>query len=115
MGLDLQTKITNNEITYPLVGIGIHGNIPTISYNSEIYTEEEQQDYNELAEQLKSEILGVGGRLSIGAEHRWQNGLQFGVRYDVISHWTQVFSADYGSELLFFTWSEGVVTLGWHL
>ena len=56
LGADVQTKLTNNKITYPIVGIGIHGNIPTISYNSEIYTEEEQQDYNEIAEQLRSEI-----------------------------------------------------------
>ena len=95
----------------PFAGLGVHGTIPFVSIRSDLYTEEEQLEYDTAAAELRSEIAGVGGRASLGAEKRRNDGLVLGIRWDLVLHWSQQ-SQESGVDRRITVKSEPVVALG---
>jgi hypothetical protein len=96
---------------HPFAGLGIHGTIPFASTHSDLYSDEEQEEYDAAAAERRAEIAGIGGRGSLGAEKRWEDGLSLALRWDLVLHWNQQ-SLDSGVERRFLLKSEPVLSLG---
>ncbi len=65
---------------------GLHGVIPVAKDRADDATEAEQKVLENQSKQDLSRIGGFGGRLGLGAEIQWDNGLVLGARYAFIYH-----------------------------
>lgn len=65
---------------------GLHGVIPVASDRTEDASAAEQEVLDSRAKQERSRIGGFGGRVGLGAEIQWDNGLVFGARYSMVYH-----------------------------
>jgi hypothetical protein len=70
----------------PYLQLGIYGVVPLAEETSDSASKSEQRVLDEQAEQDRSRIGGVGGRIGFGAEHQWDSGLVLGARYSVVYH-----------------------------
>ena len=66
--------------------LGAYGLIPTAATKSDAFSNDEQDDADQEAEELRSRLGGFGVRGGIGADISWDSGLTLGARYLVAAH-----------------------------
>jgi hypothetical protein len=66
--------------------LGAYGLIPGAAIKSEAFSNDEQDDADTEAEELRSRLGGFGVRAGIGADISWESGLTLGARYLVVAH-----------------------------
>jgi hypothetical protein len=76
---------SHNEVL-PYVHAGLYGVIPLARYESDAWTKEEQEVFDELARQDRARIGALGLRAGVGAEHVWTSGLFVGARSSIVWH-----------------------------
>lgn len=74
----------------PWLGAGLHVVAPLVSYTSDAWTTKEQEAWQDVADEDRARLFGVGGRLGGGCELRLAQGLRLGARYDLGVHRAQV-------------------------
>lgn len=87
-GLDYRYYLKDRAPTLavPYLQLGVYGVVPLAEESSDSATKSEQRVLDEQADQDRSRIGGVGGRLGFGAEHQWESGVLIGARYSFIYH-----------------------------
>ena len=65
---------------------GLYAVLPVVRDASSALTEDEQAAYDAAASETAARIGGVGGRLGLGAELAWDNGLSLGARAMAAAH-----------------------------
>ena len=75
----------HNEVL-PYAHAGLYGLVPFARYESDAWTQEEQEAYDELARQDRARIGALGLRAGLGAEQVWSNGLFVGARSSLVWH-----------------------------
>ena len=70
----------------PYLQLGVHGVVPLAKESSDSASKSEQKVLDDQADQDRSRIGGVGGRLGFGAEHQWSSGIVLGARYSLVYH-----------------------------
>lgn len=66
--------------------LGAYGLIPSAATKSDAFSNDEQDDADQEAEELRSRLGGFGVRGGIGADISWDSGLTLGARYLVAAH-----------------------------
>ena len=66
--------------------LGAYGLIPSAATKSDAFSNEEQDDADQEAEELRARLGGFGVRGGIGADISWESGLTLGARYLVVAH-----------------------------
>src|SRR4029453_10332519 len=66
--------------------LGAYGLIPPAGTKSDASSNDEQDDADQEAEELRSRLGGFGVRGGIGADISWDSGLTLGARYLVVAH-----------------------------
>jgi hypothetical protein len=70
----------------PYFQVGLHGVIPIARDRADDATSAEQKVLDARSKQDRSRIGGIGGRLGVGTDVQWNNGLVLGARYSVVYH-----------------------------
>lgn len=78
----------------PYVEGGMYGVVPTVDYRSETWTEAEQGAFDDVAEDDRTRIGGVGGFMGGGFEVAWDSGLSVGARQAFVVHRGQALTDD---------------------
>lgn len=74
----------------PWLGVGLHVVAPLVSYRSDAWTPKEQAAWDDVADEDRARLFGLGGRLGGGCELRLDSGVRLGARYDLGLHRSQV-------------------------
>lgn len=70
----------------PWAQVGLYGVIPSVRSEASALTEDEQAATDEASSEIAARVGGVGGRLGVGAELLWDNGLSLGARAVAVAH-----------------------------
>lgn len=74
----------------PWAGLGLHVVAPVVAYTSDAWTSKEQAAWQDVADEDRARLFGVGGRVGGGCEYRFDGGVRMGARYDLGLHRAQV-------------------------
>ncbi len=87
-GLDVRRALGEGEMIRSWAGGGLYGVLPIVRYSSDLFSDEEQASYDQLAVDDRARIIGVGGRAVMGTEvvlgedsdsdSQWALGVQAG-------------------------------------
>ena len=80
----------SGPLLQPWLGAGLHVVAPLVSYASDAWTPEEQEAWDDVADEDRARLFGVGGRVGGGCELRLVSGVRLGARYDLGMHRAQL-------------------------
>ena len=81
-------------VVLPWAAVGAHGVVPFVRYEDEQFSLAEQAEWDEIALEDRARIAGFGGRATLGAEVRLENGLSLGARHAFSLHRAQEVDED---------------------